>query len=181
VADRDASGGGATGGRGAAKLRAAVERFGLADVIAGGRAIDVGAGTGGFTAVLLEHGAAHVTAVDVGRGQLDPGLRGDEHVTLLEGVHFKNLSLELAPGPFDFFTVDVSFIAARCMVRSLAFRLRPGAEGVVLIKPQFELPPGRVRDAAVADDPSRGSAPSTCSAPRRRRSASPSSTTCPRP
>jgi putative N6-adenine-specific DNA methylase len=151
VADRDATGLAASG-RGAAKLRAAVERFGLQVTIAGSRAIDVGAGTGGFTAVLLENGAVHVTAVDVGRGQLDPALR-DEHVTVLEGVHFKNLSFDVAPGPFDFFTVDVSFVAARSMVRSLALRLRPGAEGVVLVKPQFELPPGRVRDAAVAEDP----------------------------
>jgi putative N6-adenine-specific DNA methylase len=143
----------AAGSRGAAKLRAAVERFGLGGAIGGGRCLDVGASTGGFTAVLLENGAAHVTAVDVGRGQLDPGLRGDEHVTLHEGVHFKNLSLSVAPGPFDFFTVDVSFITARSMVRSLAFRLRPGAEGVILVKPQFELPPGRVRDAATRDDP----------------------------
>jgi putative N6-adenine-specific DNA methylase len=140
-------------GRGAAKLRAAVERFGLAPVIAGSRCLDVGAGTGDFIAVLLETGAIHVTAADVGRNQLDPALRGDEHVTLLEGVHFKTLSLDVAPGPFDFFAVDVSFITARSMVRSLAFRVRPGAEGVILVKPQFELPPGRARAAAGHDDP----------------------------
>jgi len=143
----------AASSRDAATLRAAVERFGLAPRIGGSRGLDVGAGAGGFTAVLLENGAAHVTAVDVARGQLDPELRGDHHVTLLEGVHFKNLSPDLAPGPFDFFTVDVSFVTARSMVPSLGLRLRPGAQGVIVVKPQFELPPGRVRDAAGRDDP----------------------------
>src|SRR4029077_5178361 len=63
---------------------------------------------------------------------------------------WRKLSLNEAEGPFDFFTVDVSFVAARNMLRGLAFRLRPGAEGVVLVKPQFELPDRRVK-AAGAD------------------------------
>jgi putative N6-adenine-specific DNA methylase len=73
-------------------------------------------------------------------------------VTSLEGIDWKRLTLHEAPGPFDFFTVDVSFVAARNMLRALAFRLRPGAEGVVLIKPQFELPDRQVRGGRV-DDP----------------------------
>src|SRR6185312_13735524 len=76
----------------------------------------------------------------------------DARVTNLEGVHWKTLSLDTAPGPFDFFTVDVSFVAARNMLRGLAFRLRPGAEGVVLVKPQFELPDRQVKEGHV-DDP----------------------------
>jgi putative N6-adenine-specific DNA methylase len=67
----------------------------------------------------------------------------------LEKTDFKKLSLSVAPGPFDFFTVDVSFVAGRNMLRGLAFRLRPGAEGVVLVKPQFELPSHLVRDGKV--------------------------------
>ncbi len=90
-------------------------------------------------------------AVDVGRGQLHPSLRADARVTLLEGVDWKRLPLGQAEGPFDFFTVDVSFVAARNMLRGLAFRLRPGAAGVVLIKPQFELPHRQVKGGDVSD------------------------------
>ena len=138
-------------GRGGLKLEAAIAHFGLAQKIAGGRALDIGASTGGFTEALLRHGAAHVVAVDVGHGQLHPSLTADARVTNLEGVHWKTLSLDIQPGPFDFFTVDVSFVAARTMLRGLAFRLRPGAEGVVLVKPQFELPDGQVKGGNVTD------------------------------
>src|SRR5438309_194015 len=100
---------------------------------------------------LLRHGAVQVTAVDVGKGQLHPSLRADKRVENLEGVHWKTLPLTTAPGPYDFFTVDVSFIAARNMLRGLAFRLRPGAEGVVLVKPQFEVADKRVRRGDVSD------------------------------
>ena len=128
--------------RGGLKLEAALRHFGLSQRIRGARAIDVGASTGGFTEALLGHGAAHVTAVDVGHGQLHPTLRDDPRVESVEGAHWKTLPLGVAPGPFDFFTVDVSFMAARNVLRGLAFRLRAGAEGVVLVKPQFELPEG---------------------------------------
>jgi putative N6-adenine-specific DNA methylase len=137
--------------RAAGKLGAALERFGLAPAIAGARAVDVGASTGGFTETLLGHGAAHVVAVDVGHGQLAAPLRADARVTSMEGVDWKRLSLHEAPGPFDFFTVDVSFVAARNMLRGLAFRLRPGAQGVVLVKPQFELADRQVRSGRVDD------------------------------
>ena len=130
--------------RGGLKLEAAIRHFALEGRIAGARAVDVGASTGGFTEALLGHGAAHVTAVDVGHGQLHPSLRSDPRVESLEGADWKTLPLATAPGPFDFFSVDVSFMAARNVLRGLAFRLRPGAEGVVLIKPQFELAGGDV-------------------------------------
>jgi 23S rRNA G2445 N2-methylase RlmL/predicted rRNA methylase YqxC with S4 and FtsJ domains len=135
--------------RAGGKLEAAIERFGLAPAIADARAIDVGASTGGFTQALLAHAARSVLAVDVGHGQLHASLRGDPRVTSLEGVDWRRLSLAVAEGPFDFFTVDVSFVAARNMLRALAFRLRPGAEGVVLVKPQFELPDRRVKAAGL--------------------------------
>ncbi len=138
--------------RAAGKLEAAVTRFGLARAIRGARAVDVGASTGGFTQTLLGHGAAHVVAIDVGHGQLVPALQKDARVTSMEGVDWKRLSLNEAPGPFDFFTVDVSFVAARNMLRGLAFRLRPGAEGVVLVKPQFELHDKQVRGGRVDDE-----------------------------
>ncbi len=133
--------------RGGRKLEAAVTRFRLADTIAGTHAIDIGASTGGFVAVLLRAGAGRVTAVDVGHGQLDASLAADARVENLEGTDWKKLSLHVAAGPFDFFTVDVSFVAARNMLRGLAFRLRPGAQGVVLVKPQFELPDRLVKDS----------------------------------
>ena len=133
------------------KLEAALAHFGLAASVRGARAVDVGASTGGFTETLLESGAHSVLAVDVGHGQLHPSLRTDARVTLLEGVDWKRLPLGQAEGPFDFFTVDVSFVAARNMLRGLAFRLRPGACGVVLIKPQFELADRQVKDGAVRD------------------------------
>src|SRR5579872_4115113 len=138
--------------RGGRKLEAALERFGLAAAVNGAAAVDVGASTGGFTAALLRHGARAVVAVDVGHDQLHTALRADARVTSLEGADWKTLSLQQAPGPFDFFTVDVSFVAARSMLRGLAFRLRDGAQGVVLVKPQFELPDRREANAAV-DDP----------------------------
>src|SRR3954470_14729243 len=138
--------------RAAGKLEAALARFGLVDAVRGARAVDVGASTGGFTQTLLAHGASHVVAVDVGHDQLAPALRDDERVTSMEGVDWKRLSLNEAPGPFDFFTVDVSFVAARNMLRGLAFRLRAGARGVVLIKPQFELPDRQVRGGRVDDE-----------------------------
>jgi putative N6-adenine-specific DNA methylase len=137
--------------RGGRKLAAAIRHFSLGDRLRGAHAIDLGASTGGFVAVLLANRAAHVTAVDVGHGQLAPALVRNPNVTNLERTDFKTLALAALPGPFDFFTVDVSFVAARSMLRGLAFRLRPGALGVVLVKPQFELPSHLVRDGSVAD------------------------------
>src|SRR5262245_41033355 len=138
-------------GRAAGKPEAALRLFELGGAVRGARAVDVGASTGGFTATLLAHGAAHVLAVDAGKGQLAPALRADARVTSLEGTDWKRLSLAEAEGPFDFFTVDVSFVAARNMLRGLAFRLRAGASGVVLVKPQFELPDRQVRGGRVDD------------------------------
>jgi len=143
--------------RGGRKLEAALSRFALAEHVRGASAVDVGASTGGFTDALLRHGARRVVAVDSGHGQLDARLRADARVESLEGANWSTLSLSTAPGPFDFFTVDVSFVAARTMLRGLAFRLRNGAHGVVLVKPQFELPEGRLRAGKAAsgaiDDP----------------------------
>ncbi len=143
--------------RGGRKLEAALSRFAVAAQVRGASAVDVGASTGGFTDALLRHGARSVVAVDSGHDQLDARLRQDARVESLEGANWTTLSLSIAPGPFDFFTVDVSFVAARTMLRGLAFRLRDGAHGVVLVKPQFELPESRLRagksDSGSVDDP----------------------------
>ena len=139
--------------RAGTQLEAALASFALAPRVAGARALDVGAGAGGFTEALLAHGAASVTAVDVGHGQLGAQLRADPRVEALEGVDFRSLPLRMASGPFDFFAVDVSFAAGRNLMRGLAFRLRAGAEGVVLVKPRFELPTRLL--ASEAGDPVR--------------------------
>src|SRR5579862_1452506 len=138
--------------RAGAKLEAALDQFGLTSAVVGARAVDVGASAGGFTEVMLAQGAVSVLAVDVGRDQLHPSLRADPRVTAREQTDWRRLPLHEAEGPFDFFTVDVSFVAARNMLRALAFRLRPGAQGVVLVKPQFELPDRQVKQGHV-DDP----------------------------
>lgn len=136
-------------GRGGLKLEAALGRLGGREAIENAQAIDVGASTGGFTECLLRHGAAKVTALEVGHSQLHEKLKADSRVINLEKTNFKTVSLKVAPGPFDYFVVDVSFVAARTMLRPLAFRLRPGAEGVILVKPQFELSEGYVKDGLV--------------------------------
>jgi 23S rRNA (cytidine1920-2'-O)/16S rRNA (cytidine1409-2'-O)-methyltransferase len=137
--------------RGGLKLEAAVLAFSLRPFIENASCIDVGASTGGFTDVLLFNGARHVTAVDVGHDQMIPRLRNDARVTLLEKMHFKTASLSVAPGPFNFFVVDVSFMAARTVLKPLARRLALGAHGVVLVKPQFELPDSLVPKGGVVE------------------------------
>jgi len=137
-------------GRGGLKLEAALQALGGTGRIRGAQALDIGASTGGFTECLLRHGARQVTAVEVGHGQLHERVRSDPRVVNLERTNFKTVSLKVAPGPFDFFVIDVSFVAARTMLRPLAFRLKPGAEGFILVKPQFELPDRFVHDGKVA-------------------------------
>jgi 23S rRNA (cytidine1920-2'-O)/16S rRNA (cytidine1409-2'-O)-methyltransferase len=135
--------------RGGYKLESGLRTFKLFGELRGARALDIGASHGGFTDCLLQHGARHVTAIDVGHDQLRQALRASDKVTLLEGTNFKTVSLQVSPGPFDFFTVDVSHASARSMLRSLAFRLKAGAHGIVLVKPQFELPQDLVRRGVV--------------------------------
>jgi 23S rRNA (cytidine1920-2'-O)/16S rRNA (cytidine1409-2'-O)-methyltransferase len=126
--------------RGALKLLAGLKTFRLLGRIRGARAIDIGASTGGFTDVLLYYGARHVTCVEVGYDQMVERLRNDARVLLLERVNFKTVSLQVAAGPFDFFVADVSFMAARTLLKPLRHRINVGTEGIVLVKPQFELP-----------------------------------------
>lgn len=122
------------------KLAAALRTFALEHAVRGAAALDVGASHGGFTDVLLRLGAARVTAIDVGHDQMREPLRSDSRVELMERTNFKTLSLKVAPGPFGFFVMDVSFASARSMLRAIAMRVAPGTPGIVLVKPQFELP-----------------------------------------
>ena len=130
-------------GRGGLKLEAALERFPIA--VTGRRALDAGASTGGFTDCLLQHGAAHVYAVDVGHGQLHPSLRHNPDVTVLERTNVRTLTVaELAAAdpayePCPLVVADLSFISLRSVVPALTGPVTaPGADLVLLVKPQFE-------------------------------------------
>lgn len=123
--------------RAALKLIAALDHFALDP--RGCHALDIGASTGGFTQVLLERGAAHVTAADVGHGQMAEALRADPRVTCLEGLNARDLMLaDLDAGAPGFLVCDVSFISLKLALPSALALAQPGARGVFLVKPQFE-------------------------------------------
>lgn len=124
-------------GRGAHKLEAAIAAFGVE--VAGRSAVDIGAATGGFTDVLLQHGALSVAAVDVGHGQLHPRLRADLRVAVFEGCNIRGTAPEDVGGPFDLVVADLSFISLRVVAGALAALGREDADWVLLLKPQFEV------------------------------------------
>lgn len=138
-------------GRGGVKLAAALECFRVDP--AGKRCLDVGASTGGFTDVLLTRGAAAVSAVDVGYGQLDWRLRSDPRTTVHDRTNFRTADPEGLGAPFDLITADVSFISLALLAGKLAACGRPGTEYVVLVKPQFEVGRQRVSRGGVVTDP----------------------------
>lgn len=139
--------------RGGVKLAAALDEFGLDPT--GQRALDVGASTGGFTDCLLQRGAEHVTAVDVGHNQLAWKLRSDPRVTALENHNARSYEPGLVAEPVGCLVMDVSFISATQVLPGVWPHLREGGWGVVLVKPQFEAgreaveKGGLVRDEAV--------------------------------
>jgi len=118
------------------KLAAALDRFGVD--AEDRRCLDVGASTGGFTDVLLRRGAASVTALDVGYGQLLTRLVRDPRVRVVDRTNFRTVDPATLGPPFDLVTVDVSFISVCLLTGNLAAVGRPGAAYVVLVKPQFE-------------------------------------------
>lgn len=141
--------------RGGHKLEHALQHFRLN--VVRGTAVDLGASTGGFTDCLLQHGAARVYAVDVGRGLLAWRLRHDPRVVVMEGVNARALTPgHMPPGflPADLVTIDCSFISLRKILPAAIALLRPGGKIVALLKPQFEA--GRLeasRGAGVIRDP----------------------------
>jgi 23S rRNA (cytidine1920-2'-O)/16S rRNA (cytidine1409-2'-O)-methyltransferase len=137
--------------RGGDKLDAALDRFGVDP--ASRRCLDAGASTGGFTDCLLQRGAAHVVAVDVGYGQLAWSLRTDERVTVLERTNVRQLMSAHVPYAPDLVVADLSFISLRDAVPALAGVAREGAEFVLLVKPQFEADPADVERRGVVRDP----------------------------
>jgi 23S rRNA (cytidine1920-2'-O)/16S rRNA (cytidine1409-2'-O)-methyltransferase len=136
--------------RGGVKLANALDAFGVDP--SGLDALDVGASTGGFTDVLLQRGAAHVIALDVGYGQLHPRLRDDERVVVLERTNARHVTA--LPFPPQLVVADVSFISLRKALPPLLALAAPLWQALVLVKPQFEAgrgqaPGGVVRDPAV--------------------------------
>jgi 23S rRNA (cytidine1920-2'-O)/16S rRNA (cytidine1409-2'-O)-methyltransferase len=131
--------------RGGHKLAGALAAFtphGLA--VAGRRALDAGASTGGFTDVLLRSGAEEVVAVDVGYGQLAWSLRSDDRVTVLDRTNVRELTLETIGGrPADLVVGDLSFIPLGLVLPALVRCAAPDADLVLMVKPQFEV--GRER------------------------------------
>ena len=132
------------------KLEHALDAFGID--VRGTRALDVGASTGGFTDCLLQRGAAHVTAVDVGYGQLDWRLRNDPRVTVMERTNFRLLPDNAFPAGFDVIVVDASFISSATIVARAERYLRPSGVIVVLVKPQFEAGRERLGTGGVVRD-----------------------------
>ena len=138
--------------RAAHKLVSALEAF--PDVgVAGRRALDAGASTGGFTQVLLERGAERVAAVDVGHNQLAPPVRADPRVLVREGLNVRDLTAEDIDGPVDLVVSDLSFISLRLVLAPLAGVCRPGAELLLMVKPQFEVGRRALPRSGVVTDP----------------------------
>ncbi|GBR68393.1 TlyA family RNA methyltransferase [Gluconobacter kanchanaburiensis] len=137
--------------RGGLKLIHAIEHFGLdpKDRVA----IDVGASTGGFTDVLLTHGAAKVYAVDVGHGQLAWKIRSDERVVVMEKTNARALTIEQIPEAAGIVVCDASFIGLRTVLPAALELTTPDAWAVALIKPQFEAGRGEVGAKGVVRDP----------------------------
>ena len=138
-------------GRGAIKLAGALDAFGVDP--SGRVAVDVGASTGGFTETLLARGAARVYAVDVGRAQLHEKLASDPRVVVLDRVNARSLSAAQVPEPCGIATADVSFISVAKVLPALRGVLAPGADAVVLVKPQFEVGRGQVGRGGIVKDP----------------------------
>ena len=137
--------------RGGEKLAGAIADFAVD--VTGARALDLGASTGGFTDCLLKHGAAHVTAVDVGYGQLAWELRNDHRVTVLERTNARNLDPAAVAPPADLLTCDLAFISVETVWPAAVACLTSDHRALVLVKPQFEVGKGQVGSGGVVRDP----------------------------
>lgn len=136
--------------RGGEKLEAALVRFGVDP--AGRECLDLGASTGGFTDRLLAGGAARVTAVDVGYGQLAWGLRTDPRVVVLERTNARTLEPSSLPARPSLIVADLSFISLALVAPAIARVAAPAADVICLVKPQFEAGRGEVGRGGVVRD-----------------------------
>jgi 23S rRNA (cytidine1920-2'-O)/16S rRNA (cytidine1409-2'-O)-methyltransferase len=143
--------------RGGLKLEGAIQHWQID--LTGKFCMDVGASTGGFTDCMLQHGAARVLAVDTGYGQIAERLRRDERVSLMERTNARTLALGDLPAGIQFFAMDVSFISATLVLPSVIAAALCHApadtslEGVILVKPQFEVGRERVGKGGIVRDP----------------------------
>ena len=137
--------------RGGLKLAAALSHFGLSPKAL--VCLDVGASTGGFTDVLLHHGASRVHAVDVGHGQLAWSLRNDKRVVVHERTNARHLTDAAIGEAIDALVCDASFIGLRTVLPAALALCRPGAWAVALIKPQFEAGRAAIGAKGVVRDP----------------------------
>ena len=137
-------------GRGGEKLRGAIDALGLDP--SGLRVLDVGASTGGFTDCLLQRGALAVTALDVGKGQLDWKLYSDPRVLVIEGVNARYLDPRDFPEPFDLATLDLSFISLTKVLPAIVPLVKPEGMLLMLVKPQFELSPSDIERGGLVRD-----------------------------
>ncbi len=137
--------------RGGEKLEGALEDFGIDP--SGKRCLDLGASTGGFTHCLLEQGATHVVAVDSGTNQLALLLREDDRVTCREKTRFRDLAPVDFPRRPDVVVADLSFVSLRQAVPMISEIMAPEGDALLLVKPQFELPPALVPPGGVVTRP----------------------------
>ena len=138
--------------RAALKLAAALDHFKLDP--SGHHCLDVGASTGGFTEVLLQNGATHVTAIDVGHGQMHPRISGDPRVTNVEGLNARNLTADDIGHPITFIVSDVSFISLKLALPPALDLAETGAIAAILVKPQFEAGRDAIGKGGLLKDPS---------------------------
>lgn len=139
--------------RGAHKLLGAIAAFEpLREAIEGADALDIGASTGGFSDVLLRHGAARVIALDVGYGQLHERLRTDPRVTVIDRTNIRWLEPGALPFVPTLAVCDTSFISVRLFLPVVFRELASGGRFVVLVKPQFEVGRDRVPRGGVVSD-----------------------------
>ena len=137
--------------RAGAKLDGAITAF---DVPVKGRnAIDVGASTGGFTDCLLQRGAAHVVALDVGYGQLHDRIRSDRRVVVVERTNIRHADPVALGAPFDIVVTDLSFISLALVAPQLRALGSRGTDWILLVKPQFEAGKGLVGSGGIVRDP----------------------------
>ena len=136
-------------GRGGLKLAHALDTFRID--VQGREALDIGASTGGFTDVLLKRGATRVIALDVGHGQIDWTLRNDPRVLVIEHFNARHLQPSDVPHLVDIVTIDVSFISLRQILPVVPALLRPNADVIALVKPQFEAGRGEIGKGVIRD------------------------------
>lgn len=137
--------------RAALKLAHGLAHFGID--AAGRHCLDIGASTGGFTQVLLERSAAHVTAIDVGHGQLASEIASDLRVTAIEGLNARELTAAQVAHPIEIIVCDVSFISLKLALPPALDMAVPGARLVALIKPQFEAGRAALGKGGIINDP----------------------------